>query len=865
MVPASAFLVMICEAIRQLTGAEEYSLTNLNISSPLILDDSSATEVLLALRPQRVTNSLNSSSWYEVTISSFNGSTWTKHCAGQVRAGAEEGSLAGTPHHGIVDLPRKVDMAAIYEAVRGCGLKYGPTFRRLGGTSSYPDRAQIVRRLTTDVPDVVQTERPDHYHPVTIDLCFQLLQLAVMDSLARNAKNMTMPSFVGAMYLKRPTFDGNLAVELQGKVTHTGGIVANSVAVDGNGEVVMRLQGCRMASLDDNGDNPDLRDPHAAARILWQPDITCQSIESLISSNYKQSRPPHPELQRFTLLACIEAQKRLGKIVEAPKLEHLAKFCSWLNGQVDRAESEGYQFVEDVNELIKSSDLERASLLDEATNKLQHTSARVAVTAVRRLLDSIEAIYLGEASPLDLLKQDTTWTDLYRKDDKWDYSPFLRLLSHRKPHLRVLEIGAGTGGTTDLILRGLHSERGERMFHSYVFTDISAGFFGAAKERFASVQGMQYMSLDITRDPEQQGFTLASFDLVIVANVVHATPCLSQTLKNVRKLLRPDGKLLMEEMWASNKILNFIMGSLPGWWLGGDDERAEEPYVSPQRWECELTEAGFSSTDAIVLDAEEPFQIDVTIIASPRVEQAITPEISMLSRDPAGPIATVFRAALKKLGLSANTIGLTDEPQRRVLSLLDLEGTSFVADISADSLIDLRSFLLAASDVGGLLWLTRPCQVDSPDPTYAEILGLTRVLRNELRVNIATLELDEFESEEAMRTTHHVLQTCLEPVDPAKNDVDLDREYAWSHGVLLIPRFHWIPVTEELQEERTTSQSENVKKLDVLKPGSLNSLTWVSTTNSSPGLGEVSVNVRAVGMNFKVCHCRVETWTFTKF
>lgn len=547
---------MICEAVRQLTGAEDYSLRNMNISSPLILDDSAATEILLSLRPQKVTNSLNSS-WYEVTISSFNGSAWIQHCTSQVRGGTEDEQKMSSKN--IVDLPRKVDMAAVYEAVKGCGLKYGPTFRRLGRTSSYPGRPKIVRRLTTDVPGVTQPEHPDHYHPVTIDLCFQLLQLAVMDSLARNAKNMTMPSFVGAMYLKRPTLDGKLAVELEGKVTHTGGVVANSVAVAGNGEVVLRLEGCRMASLDDNGDNAGIEDPHAAARLLWQPDIGFQNIETLISSNYKQSRPPHPELQRFTLLACIDAQKRLERLGATLKVEHLAKFHSWLDNQVNMAQSEGYGFVEDVISLVQAPEHERASLLDEVTNTLRATSASTAVTAARRLLDSIEPIYLGEVSPLDLLRQDETWTNLYKKDDKWDYSPFLRLLGHRKPHLRVLEIGAGTGGTTDLILKGLHSDRGDRMFHSYVFTDISAGFFGAAKERFASVQGMVYMPLDITRDPEQQGFALASFDLIVVANVLHATPCLSHTLQNVRKLLRPDGRLLMEEMWANNKILNFIM------------------------------------------------------------------------------------------------------------------------------------------------------------------------------------------------------------------------------------------------------------------------------------------------------------------
>ena len=38
---------------------------------------------------------------------------------------------------------------------------------------------------------------------------------------------------------------------------------------------------------------------------------------------------------------------------------------------------------------------------------------------------------------------------------------------------------------------------------------------------------------------------------------------------------------------------------LPGPWLGEPDGRPDEPYVSLERWDKELTQAGFDSAEAV--------------------------------------------------------------------------------------------------------------------------------------------------------------------------------------------------------------------------------------------------------------------------
>lgn len=100
-----------------------------------------------------------------------------------------------------------------------------------------------------------------------------------------------------------------------------------------------------------------------------------------------------------------------------------------------------------------------------------------------------------------------------------EYSTFLDLAAHRKPNMRILEIGAGTGGTTATVLPSLRSSYSERMFLSYTYTDISSGFFPGAKERFKDFPGIEYRVLDISKDPIDQGFQPEKFDLIIACNV----------------------------------------------------------------------------------------------------------------------------------------------------------------------------------------------------------------------------------------------------------------------------------------------------------------------------------------------------------
>ncbi|KKY13503.1 putative polyketide synthase [Diplodia seriata] len=119
----------------------------------------------------------------------------------------------------------------------------------------------------------------------------------------------------------------------------------------------------------------------------------------------------------------------------------------------------------------------------------------------------------------------------------------LQQITHAHPATHILELGAGTGGTTAAILAATSA------FSSYTYTDVSAGFFSAAAARFRDPR-IAFRVLDIERDPSAQGFAAGRYDVVVAANVLHATTSLAGTLAHARKLLRPGGWLVLLEITA---------------------------------------------------------------------------------------------------------------------------------------------------------------------------------------------------------------------------------------------------------------------------------------------------------------------------
>ncbi len=165
--------------------------------------------------------------------------------------------------------------------------------------------------------------------------------------------------------------------------------------------------------------------------------------------------------------------------------------------------------------------------------------------------------------------------------------------------LRVLEVGAGTGGTTEHLLGWLPDGHA-----SYLFTDVTPPLLAQAAARYTDLPWLQTASLDIERDPTAQGLAPGASDLVVAANVLHATRDLGETLANVRRLLSPGGRLLLLEQTAPRRWLDLVFGLTEGWWRFADTERRPDyPLLGADAWAKALAEAGFEVEGTVPCDA----------------------------------------------------------------------------------------------------------------------------------------------------------------------------------------------------------------------------------------------------------------------
>jgi Methyltransferase domain. len=111
---------------------------------------------------------------------------------------------------------------------------------------------------------------------------------------------------------------------------------------------------------------------------------------------------------------------------------------------------------------------------------------------------------------------------------------------------------------------------------------------------------MEFKTFDMERSPATQGFEPSSYDLVIAANVLHATNKLEEMVTNVRQMLRPGGHLMVFEVISNDALrIGLPMGGLPGWWVGADSGRRWGPTLTLPQWDTLLRKYGFSGVETV--------------------------------------------------------------------------------------------------------------------------------------------------------------------------------------------------------------------------------------------------------------------------
>jgi trans-aconitate methyltransferase len=154
--------------------------------------------------------------------------------------------------------------------------------------------------------------------------------------------------------------------------------------------------------------------------------------------------------------------------------------------------------------------------------------------------------------------------------------------------VRILEVGAGTGGTTTAVLPALLPDR-----TTYWYTDVSDLFLAKAEQKFAAYPFLRFGLLDLERDPLAQGFPAHGFDVIFGANIVHATSDLRVSVERLRSLLAPGGVVVLLEATTDQAWYDVTTGLIEGWQAFTDGIREDSPLATPDQWRDVFDGAGF--------------------------------------------------------------------------------------------------------------------------------------------------------------------------------------------------------------------------------------------------------------------------------
>jgi SAM-dependent methyltransferase len=118
------------------------------------------------------------------------------------------------------------------------------------------------------------------------------------------------------------------------------------------------------------------------------------------------------------------------------------------------------------------------------------------------------------------------------------------------PTLRVLEIGAGTGSATEILLTLLGERRLLPRLKRYVITEPNA-YFRRCNQRKLAAQypnlPLEWTTVDLDLPWSGQGIAAGEFDLVYAVNVMHISKNLLFSLNEARSTLAADGWLVIGE------------------------------------------------------------------------------------------------------------------------------------------------------------------------------------------------------------------------------------------------------------------------------------------------------------------------------
>ncbi|MEU7136093.1 SDR family NAD(P)-dependent oxidoreductase [Streptomyces sp. NPDC046261] len=534
--------------------------------------------------------------------------SWRLHARGRARRLATttpppDADLTALREHA----PEQRDVQRLYDTAALAGLRYGPAFRSL--RDLYVGDGQVLASYQCTPPD-------DGYGGYVVFPPLLDCALHPCVALLTDVDTLYLPAAIGRVRVWRtapPT--GWVHVRLRSRTRRE--IVWDVTIMGEDGAVAVEMDECRLQRIevnliDDLGQYTTvlraapLPGRPVAPSPLPAPVTVLEAAQPEIDAITAGMSPERyarqtGEIQRLIAEGAVDL---LDSLLPDPAdvcagvlpAGVLPRFRAPLSLLLDMAERHG-ALNREARTIQVGSAAERAGAMRElmlaaperhATGLLFARTILSMPDVVRGRRDPMESLFL-DSGP-ELISQfydiDPT-TALHNRIGR----ALLRQLLASWPAdraLRVLEVGAGTGGLTAWLLPLLPAERTR-----YVFSDVSPAYFPAAQARFAGYDFVDYRTLDLDADPLAQGYDPESFDVTVAGFSLHAAKDIGGCLRRLATLTAPHGHLLALEA-HSPELLVCVFGMLDSFWQTDDTHlRPGSVLLARDRWPTLLAGHGF--------------------------------------------------------------------------------------------------------------------------------------------------------------------------------------------------------------------------------------------------------------------------------
>ncbi|KFY87076.1 hypothetical protein V500_07196 [Pseudogymnoascus sp. VKM F-4518 (FW-2643)] len=907
-----------------------FTVRDLAISRALVVPQSEeGVETVFSMRPEPESKVGSSGAWREFRVFSYGEGGWKEHCRGVVgvdfaaaaTATAGGGGVAGadggvgadvaaapttTPEMVGADefeegeraakaemaraeraCARKGDVGGMYDALAAGGLWYGPSFRVI--TSVSTGGGMAVGRVA--VPDTKATmpmefEYPSLVHPATLDGFIQMIIPALSQGDMGSAVHEPfVPTFIEEL-----SFASAIASEAGYEFRACASAAFKGVreAVAGitvfdplGGEAVVKIKGMKCTAISGGG-KADVVRKHCGTAV-WEPDVDLlsdlQMLRVLRSAAVRATSPrgvPAASREDIEVVAwwfCDAALRDVRADEVSPGMEGMYEFLLQQREDV-RAGMAEYQ-TPLWGKLEEFETLERVhNLISDFAGAEEDAEARLLV----RMGRAMPAVLRGEVDPEALRGEggeggEFLATALGVPRTYAAMQRYLTMLAHKYPDLEYLELGAGTGDATGVVLDALDGCAKYRYpkVKAYTYSDASPDSFAATTKRFAKWGSLfETRVLDIQGDIGAQGFGGRVFDVIIAANSLGGVEDVEGAMANVRALLRPGGKLILLEPTNLHLSAKMILNR-------------PEPPMQEHMWEDVLGRHGFGALEASVPDVlDARAHVTSVMVASVLKSDdvaiaglALPLSLHVILVAPSGggsAAAELLDATTSALGghgigveiVTFAGLARTELRGKIVICLAELDA-SVLAEVMPGDFAQLQRL---TREPVGLLWITRGSIAGrSSKPELSIFQGLARSLRAEEEgFPCVTVDLDADYRLPAEQVVDLLFGVFRQTFVRGEAKGVSDREFSERNGILHVKRMVEDDAFNKYIATRTGSAALKPRAEQLVQPGrplklaldgvgSLDSFYFSDDpsvgANVPMAAGEVEISVRAVGLNFR--------------